>query len=375
MISPRCFWLISFVFVNITLTPCWSFSAASVSNKLNIPLISKVDHDEASDHAMLAQELALCHDTFGGIVDPHLHTAPWFDSAPGLIQELEASNVSIGLLYNPYPKMALPYDINTYTSEIAANSKGKVYALASLNTTHDRWEDHREFELNRLKEGLARDAVLGTKLAPPNTMLPLTGPIMDDVLAVTNESRQKLLAIHIGTTPFCGALGRQFGIECNCQEECVNPNLLIPQIEKYPNVRFALLHAGHEFLSPESDPEFYYNFQFTDACIKLAQQYDNVYLSLSAIFAQELDGTLRYPGGFETCRKMKQAGITHKVFWGSDASWNQGAIRPVLITAIKAMIQGGWTSKERAWALSGCARHVFGIPQQPSTTFQTRIPL
>jgi len=323
-------------------------------------LILKVDHDELLDNAISAEELDLCE---GEIIDPHLHLAPWFQDAETLIEELQKSNVSIGLLYDPYAKVILPYDVNTRTSTIAQNSHGKIYALASLNTTHDNWMDHREFEMQRLREGLKQKCVLGTKLAPPHTCLPLNGPIMDDVLTVVNESLQKLIAIHIGTTHFCGPLGKQFGIECNCHEECVNPALLIPKIEAYPDVTFILLHSGHEFLPAESGEEgYYYGFRFTDKCIEMAKTYDNVYLSISALFAQLPDGTLKYPGGFVMVRKMKEGGITHKVFWGSDASYFQGQIRPVLLTAIKAMIAAGWTKGERVWALRGCARHVFKIP-------------
>jgi len=308
---------------------------------------------------LLTNELKQCE---GEVIDTHLHTAPWFDNSEKLVTELEASNVSIGLLYNPYPKMSLPYDVNTYVTSIAASSNGKVFALASLNTTHDDWESNREFEINRLKSFLTKDhkSVLGAKLAPPHTCLPLEGPVMDDVVEAVHQSDKKLLAIHIGTTPFCGPVGEQFGIRCNCTEEHVNPALLIPKIESYPDVTFCLLHSGHEFLPPDSP--YYYDFKFADQCIAMARAYPNVYLSISALFAQTPDGTLKYPGGAEIVRKMKEAGVTHKVFWGSDASFHQGQIRPVLITAIKAMIDAGWTQEERTWTLRGCARHVFKIP-------------
>jgi len=46
---------------------------------------------------------------------------------------------------------------------------------------------------------------------------------MDDVVATVAGSDKRVLAIHIGTTPFCGPLGEQFGVKCNCAEEYVNP--------------------------------------------------------------------------------------------------------------------------------------------------------
>mmetsp|Transcript_9000 Transcript_9000/g.20301 ORF Transcript_9000/g.20301 Transcript_9000/m.20301 type:complete len:361 (+) Transcript_9000:3-1085(+) len=319
---------------------------------------SSVDADaDDDDDQLLAAELLRCDNE---IVDPHLHTAPWFDNADTLIQELEANNVSIGLLYNPYPKQELPFDMNTYIHSIVSASNKKIFMLASLNTTHEDWEKHREFEINRLETFLEKEGVVGAKLAPPHTCLPLTGPRMDDVVETVSRSSKKLLAIHIGTTPFCGALGKQFGIDCRCSPEYVDPTLLIPKVEQYPQVKFVLLHSGHEFL-PTDSPDFY-KFVNVDKCIAMAKKYPNVYLSISAIFAQSPEGVMKYPGGDNVVQKIKDAGVQQKVFWGSDASYQRGQIRPVLISAIKAMIKAGWTEEERTWALRGCAKELFQLP-------------
>ena len=98
----------------------------------------------------------------------------------------------------------------------------------------------------------------------------------------------------------------------------------------------------------------------------MAKQYPNVYVSMSALFGQHPDGTLKYPGGAQLVKRMKDAGIAHKVFWGSDAAAIQVQIRPILITAIKAMIDAGFTEEERTWSLNGCTRKVFGMPNQSS---------
>jgi len=129
-------------------------------------------------------------------------------------------------------------------------------------------------------------------------------------------------------------------------------------------VTFAFLHSGHEFLPPTSS--CYHDFKFADECIAMARQYPNVYLSISALFAQHPDGTMKYPGGEELVKKMKEAGVAHKVFWGSDASFRREEIRPVLISAIKAMKKAGFTEEERTWSLNGCTRKVFGLPARAS---------
>ena len=316
-----------------------------------------------SPDRLLSMELLRCG---GEIIDPHLHIAPWFDAAAPLVAELASANISIGLLYNPYPKMSLPFDMNTYTHAIAAQSHGHIYSLASLNTTHDVWDDHREDEMDRLATFLTKREVLGVKLAPPHTCLPLQSPAVDDALETVHKAtRAKVVAIHIGTTPFCGPLGEQFGIKTCCGRDYVDPELLVPKFKAYPDITFVLLHAGHEFLPPDSP--FYYNFEFVDKSIALAAEFPNVWISLSAMFAQNPDKSFKYPGGLANAKKFKQTNVTHKLLWGSDASYVQGQIRDVLLESIKAMVRAGFTPAERCWALNGAARKVFAIPLSNDT--------
>ena len=326
-----------------------SFSTSTTSTDYNVT---------TRDLDILKNELKHCG---GEIIDPHLHIASWFNNGEELAAGLAENDVSIGLIYNPYPKdFPMPYDINEKVYEIASTSNGKIFCLASLDTTHENWEEHREFELNRLMSYIKKEGcVLGAKLAPPNTCLPLTSPIIGDVLERLNEhdGNNKVIAIHIGTTLMCGPMGKQFGVKCLCSDEYIDPRHLEKHVKAYPDITFAFLHSGHEFLSPEED--CYYDFKYADECIAMAQEYPNVYLSLSAIFAQDPDGTLKYPGGFELVKKMKQEGIAHKVFWASDQSFVKKSIRPALIMGIKAMIDAGFTQEERTWSLNGCTRKVF----------------
>ena len=316
-----------------------------------------------SPDRLLKYEVQRC----GEIIDPHLHIAPWFHSADPLVKELATANISLGLLYNPYPKMSLPFDMNTHVHSIAAQSNGRIYALASLNTTHDVWEDNREAEMDRLAQFLTKPEVLGVKLAPPHTCLPLASPPVDDVLEVVQQSsRARVVAIHIGTTPFCGPLGEQFHITTCCGRDYVDPEILIPKIKAYPDITFVLLHTGHEFLPPDSP--YFYNFEFVDKSIAMAAEYPNVWISLSAMFAQNPDKSFKYPGGLENCKKIHNANVTHKLFWGSDASYFQGQIRPVLLESIKAMVRAGFSPEERCWVLQGATRKIFAIPRTPLRT-------
>jgi predicted TIM-barrel fold metal-dependent hydrolase len=197
---------------------------------------------------------------------------------------------------------------------------------------------------------------------------------MDDILTVVSQSSTRVLASHIGTTPVCGPLGKQFGIKGCCDKAYVDPKLLLPKIQTYPNVTFVLLHSGHEFL-PRDSPVYFYNFTFVEDSIAMAKEYPNVYISLSAMFAMHSNGTLKYPGGLQNAQKIRRANVTHKVLWGSDASYHRGQIKPVLIRSIQAMVRAGFTPKQRCWALQGAARHVFQIPSSsaPSSSSLSQV--
>lgn len=345
--------------VAFSLEKAFSNFGTSLSHNVRGGATPQTDYNVTrEDLQLLDNELEHCD---GEIIDAHLHISSWFKNGEELAAGLAENSISIGLLYDPYPKMSLPHDINTKVHSIASSSNGRIFCLASLNTTHDNWEEHRQTELDRLRSFLSKKdgCVLGVKLAPPHTCLPLTSDIIGDIVETLHchDGNNKVIATHIGTTPFCGPLGKRVGIKCLCGEEYVNPRHLEKYISNYPDITFALLHSGHEFLPPGDD--CFHDFKYTDECIALAKKYPNVYLSISAIFALHPDGKLKYPGGFETVRKMKEAGIAHKIFWGSDQSHNKAAIQPALIVSIKAMIEAGFTQEERSWTLNGCTRKVF----------------
>jgi len=61
-------------------------------------------------------------------------------------------------------------------------------------------------------------------------------------------------------------------------------------------------------------------------------------------------------------KKMKDAKVCHRVFWGSDAFFRQGRFKPVPISAMKAMIDARRTYEESTGTLRGLARESFKIP-------------
>lgn len=294
----------------------------------------------------------------------HLHLAPWYSAADTLLEEMNKSLVDRGVLYAVYPPMTFPgmRDPNEEVSELALASGGRIAGFASLNTTHADWSAMREEELDRLLGYLDRPEFVGAKLAPPHTCLSLKGERIADVVGAVASSSTPLLAIHVGTTPFCGPIGKAVGLEACCSRDYVAPSLLADTIAKYPNVVFILLHSGHDFL-PVDDVN-YYNGTLTDESIVLAQKYDNVYLEISAMHAEndpQQEDDFKYPGGVKAIKKMVDAGVVDKIIWASDGNHIEGALVEVMKESYEDMVAAGMTDDERCMSIAGRSRVLFGM--------------
>eukprot|EP00536_Pseudo-nitzschia_multiseries_P001341 jgi/Psemu1/3132/gm1.3132_g len=310
----------------------------------------------------------------GEIIDMHLHVAPWVSDADDLLDELDKSGVDKGILYALYittPLTTRPEypDQNELVSNISLASRGRIFGFASLNTSIEDWSGApRESELNRLTTFLDRPEFLGAKLAPTHACLPLDGERMADVVQAIDSSASPVVAIHTGTTPMCGPFGDFTGIEACCDREYVDPSLLAPLIETYPNTTFILLHSGHDFLPPNSDPRgHYYNGTLVDHSVELAVEYNNVLLEISAIYAEDqpwdLDNNFRHPGGDEVLQKIIDAGVVDKIIWGSDANHYKGAVVEIMKESFEGMVEAGMTDEQRCSALTGKANEIiFRMP-------------
>mmetsp|Transcript_13475 Transcript_13475/g.16963 ORF Transcript_13475/g.16963 Transcript_13475/m.16963 type:complete len:219 (+) Transcript_13475:92-748(+) len=184
---------------------------------------------------------------------------------------------------------------------------------------------------------------------------------MIDVIQTVSNSPKPVIAMHFGTTPVCGDLGKMFGINACCSRNYVDPLLMNETFGEFQNVTFVLLHAGFDFLPP--DDENYYNGTLVDASIAMASLHDNVYLEISALHSRNNDEnrTLKYPGGDEAVQKIYDAGLARKVIWASDGNHNQGGMLMNLERGIESMIKAGFSDEERCSALTDLPRRVYGM--------------
>lgn len=158
--------------------------------------------EQANATALVDAERERC----GEILDMHLHPSNYTTVDPLLLQ-MDEAGISRGILYAVYASnnSFLP-DANTQVEGMIQDSDGRMYGLASVDTSGD-WNETRDFQLGRLLEYLEKPKFVGTKLAPPHTCLELNGTILPDIIQAVSISSIPVVGIHIGTTPFCGPFG------------------------------------------------------------------------------------------------------------------------------------------------------------------------
>jgi len=146
----------------------------------------------------------------GEIIDMHLHPSNYTTVDP-LIAQMDQAGISRGILYSVYASNSsnspfpLP-DANTQVEDMIEESNGRMYGLASLDTSGD-WNATHDGELQRLLEYMEKPGFVGAKLAPPHTCLELNGTILSDIIQAVSTSSKPVVGIHTGTTPFCGPFG------------------------------------------------------------------------------------------------------------------------------------------------------------------------
>lgn len=164
--------------------------------------MTRIHAQDTSDTNLVDAEREKC----GEIVDMHLHPSNYTTVDPLLLQ-MDQAGVSKGIVYSVYASnnTFLP-DANTQVQTMIEESMGRMHGLASLDTSGD-WNATRDIELSRLLEYMEMEGFVGAKLAPPHTCLELNGTILPEIIQAVSTSTKPVVAIHTGTTPFCGIFG------------------------------------------------------------------------------------------------------------------------------------------------------------------------
>jgi predicted TIM-barrel fold metal-dependent hydrolase len=333
-------------------------------------------------------EISRCGSPF----DAHLHLeAQWFsaDNAQPLLAEMTASGIDQGIIMAVYgPIDAIGVDPNEGVTSFVQQSNGRLFGLASLNTTAPDWETAKEAELARMTTYLEMDGFVAVKLAPPHTRLAMNSTVMGDILEVISKSSKPIVAIHVGTSkcnvdyrdyqwkrgtnlfsplaaPFCGPFGDFIlGQRGLCTQEYVDPYFLEDYIATYSNVTFVMMHGGQDFDDGTSGDIPFYNGELFDHTLDLMGEYDNLVLEISAMLAlnPSPDTSYRNPLAFENLLKVVDAGMQFRTLYGSDSNQFPGGMTTYLISTVDSLIDAGFTEEERCWILVDFPKQVYNIP-------------
>lgn len=332
---------------------------------------------------LIQQELDRC----GAPLDAHLRIeGTWFTNAAPVLAEMTSVGVAQGILMGFYgpTEPVVAVDSNVDIAEFINQAEGRLFGLASLNTTGN-WTETRDAELARLSMYLEQDGFVGAKITPPHTRLAMNSSILEEIVRVianSSSSHPAVLGIHVGTTPFCGAFGDFIlGERGLCTEPFVDPYVLEPLIAAYQNVRFILMHGGQDFAQPGNGEGIpFYNGTNFDHTIAILKRYtNNTVLEISAMLAVD-DNTNEYsnPLAFENLQKIVAAGLQHRTLYGSDSNQFSGGMLPYLNSTIHSMIQAGFTQEERCNVLVDNPKKYYNIPldetNNPTTTPSTTLP-
>lgn len=309
-------------------------------------------------------------DRCGSVVDTHMHLATWFSAPEPLLAEMTASGIQEGVIMAVYgPSNPFGTDPNEEIAKLVAQDKDgsarRLHGLASLNTTHADWDTHRDAELERLATFLEKPGMVGAKIAPPHTNLPMNSPILEEVIATIASSSHPVLGIHIGTTPFCGPFGDFIlGQKGNCDPEYVDPYFLEPFIQAFPDVTFVLMHGGQDFSPPDDPIVPFYNGENFDHSVELANKHSNVYIEISANLDRTEDGEYENPLAMENLRKLVTGGVQAKTIYGGDANAFPGRLLDYLNSTVVSLIDAGFTETERCNVLVANTLEAYGFTRE-----------
>ncbi|KAG7359459.1 amidohydrolase [Nitzschia inconspicua] len=293
---------------------------------------------------VVLEEIARCGSPF----DAHLHLeAQWFppDNAQPLLAEMTASGIDQGILMAIVRLSFFEYNTN--------------------------WEAVKDDELTRMKTYLEMDGFVAVKLAPPHTRLAMNSTIICDILQEVSQSSKPIVAIHIGTTPFCGPFGDFIlGQRGLCTPEFVDPFYLEDYISTYSNVTFVMMHGGQDFDDGTSGDVPFYNGELFDHSLDLMGKYENIVLEISAMLATEApdDASYRNPLAFENLLKVVEAGMQERTIYGSDANQFPGGIISYLISTVNSLIAAKFSEEERCRILVDFPKEVYNIPEANVST-------
>ncbi len=312
------------------------------------------------------------------VVDVHLHTGEWEKMPPGFHERL-GENVPTGFkwtmepvadwmlsignilgqldgagiyggglfaLYSPHTTGLAP---NEFVSERVMEAPDRLWGFASIRM--DDWNNKAEEELAMFEAALQLPGMRGVKLAHAHAQARFDDERFYPIYEIAGRLG-KPMYLHTGTSPNPGT---------RYEPEYADPAYLEDAIRKYPDAVFILGHTGYDTRIKA--------LTFVDSAVRLAQQYDNVYLEPGALGAERGAEVID-----DFVQRMKNGNVLHKVIYGSDGVQFPGYVKSHLENYVAAMVRNGYTTEEMQMVLSGNFAKVFAIEiPEPSPTVEAAL--
>jgi hypothetical protein len=283
---------------------------------------------------------------FGNALDPY---APFM----GIGAECEAAGVDKAVLYAVYSHHSTGYYTNESLAAALEDPRNDGWALGFASINFDDLDDPVlvESRLAAMASYIeARpDLFVGIKLAHTHQ-----GVSFDDVGAFgVYEVAADLgvpVLLHTGFSPFPGTID---------EPEYYDPAFVEDILQTYsgdgggPRVEFVFSHVGQG------------DARSVASALDLAEQYDNVWLEISALARPTLidengqpveDGELQYPG---VLAEIKARGLVNRTLYASDGPQLTGNTKAYLDRMVMGMKEAAYTTAEIERVLSGSFEELY----------------
>lgn len=256
----------------------------------------------------------------------------------GIITQLDNAGIQAGAvfaLYSPHTTGLAP---NEFINEQVSVDRTRLYGFASLRVY--QWNIDGEQQLQMLEKALTKfDSMVGIKLAHAHQQFRFDDERFYGIYEIAGRLK-KPIYLHTATSPNPGT---------RLEPPYTDPYYLEDAIRRYPDTVFILGHAGWDSARIK--------LTYVDACIDLAQRYDNVYMEPGALGARRAEGVLP-----DFVRRIKDGGVTHKLIYGSDGPQFPGYVGRHLNAFVTAMQDAEYTTDEMRMILAGNFSRVLGVP-------------
>jgi len=302
------------------------------------------------------------------VVDVHLHTGEWDMSPPkfkerlgervptgfkwtmsilmdrwltgqAILDQLDNAGIAAGGVFALYSPHTTGIATNEFVAEQIAVDPSRLYGFASLRV--DQWNVDGYDQLRKLEDALVNlDNMVGIKLAHAHQQFRFDDERFYGIYEIAGRLG-KPIYLHTATSPNPGT---------RLEPPYTDPYYLEDAIRRYPDTIFILGHSGWD--------TYHRKLTYVDACIDLAQRYENVYMEPGALGAERAAEVLP-----DFLGRIKAGKVAHKLIYGSDGPQFPGYVQSHLEAFVNGMAEAGFTVEEMKMILSDNFSRVFGLPE------------